>query len=184
MNKRSIKNIYIPKLRFKGFDKKYKNVKLKDISTYKKGKDFSKKDLDDNGKNPIILYGDLFTQYTSIIKNINQFTNESGGYLSKKNTLLFPSSSTSLNDFFPCSAIDIENVILGSDINIFEFNINNSAMYFSYLFSTPYHLKNIFKLTEGSTINHLYGRYLESYNLMIPEINEQEKITKFFSLLD
>ena len=179
-----IKNIYIPKLRFKGFDKKYKNVKLKDISTYKKGKDFSKKDLDDNGKNPIILYGDLFTQYTSIIKNINQFTNESGGYLSKKNTLLFPSSSTSLNDFFPCSAIDIENVILGSDINIFEFNINNSAMYFSYLFSTPYHLKNIFKLTEGSTINHLYGRYLESYNLMIPEINEQEKIAKFFSLLD
>ena len=98
--------------------------------------------------------------------------------------MLFPSSSTSLNDFFPCSAIDIENVILGSDINIFEFNINNSAMYFSYLFSTAYHLKNIFKLTEGSTINHLYGRYLESYNLMIPEINEQEKITKFFSLLD
>ena len=180
----SIKNIYIPKLRFKGFNNQYNYLQLKDVSTFKKGQGFSKKDVNDKGKYPIILYGDLFTTYNSVITNVIQHTDNANGYFSKKNTLLFPSSSTSLNDFFPCSSLNIENVILGSDINIFELDTNNNSDYFSYLFSTPFHLKRIFRLTEGSTINHLYGKYLESYNLVIPHIYEQEKIAKFFSLLD
>ena len=180
----SIKNTYIPKLRFKEFGEKYKLVSLKDISNHKKGQGFSKKDILADGKYKIILYGDLFTKYKSIITDVNEFTNKKGKILSKLNSLLFPSSSTSLNDFFPSSSIKIKNVILGSDINIFEINSENNSDYFAFLFSNKNHLKKIQALTEGSTINHLYGKHLEEYKIIIPYLKEQDKIAKFFSLLD
>ncbi len=97
---------------------------------------------------------------------------------------MFPGSSTSLNDFFPCCSIKKE-VFAGSDLNIFELNINEDSLYYSYCFSKPYHLKNIFRLTEGSTINHLYGKYIAEYKLIVPvQLIEQEEISSFFNLLD
>ena len=105
--------------------------------------------------------------------------------LTNSNCIVFPSSSTTLVDFFPCSSIKTSGVMLGQDINCFFVNDNNSSDYLSYFFSKKSNKIKIFRLTEGSTINHLYGNYLKNFTMCISNnIKEQIKISKFFSLLD
>ena len=180
----SVNKRYVPKLRFKGFEGEYKEIKISDVSKFYKGDGYSKKDIIDNGKYEVILYGDLFTTYKNNIEEIKYKTNRIGNKKTRNNSILFPGSSTSLNDFFPCCSIKKE-VFAGSDLNIFELNINEDSLYYSYCFSKPCHLKNIFRLTEGSTINHLYGKYISEYKLIVPDqLIEQEEISSFFNLLD
>ena len=184
MSNNSVNKRYVPKLRFKGFEREYKEIKISDVSEFYKGDGYSKKDIIDNGKYEVILYGDLFTTYKNNIEEIKYKTNRIGNKKTRNNSILFPGSSTSLNDFFPCCSIKKE-VFAGSDLNIFELNINEDSLYYSYCFSKPYHLKNIFRLTEGSTINHLYGKYISEYKLIVPvQLIEQEEISSFFNLLD
>ena len=177
----------LPFLRFKEFSDDYIFIKLDQISELQKNGSLSKTDIHNEGKFKCILYGELFTTYDSIIKSesILSKTNKKSKLLTNSNCIVFPSSSTTLVDFFPCSSIKTSGVMLGQDINCFFVNDNNSSDYLSYFFSKKSNKIKIFRLTEGSTINHLYGNYLKSFTMCISNnIKEQIKISKFFSLLD
>ena len=177
----------LPFLRFKEFSDDYIFIKLDQISELQKNGSLSKTDIHNEGKFKCILYGELFTTYDSIIKSesILSKTNKMSKLLTNSNCIVFPSSSTTLVDFFPCSSIKTSGVMLGQDINCFFVNDNNSSDYLSYFFSKKSNKIKIFRLTEGSTINHLYGNYLKNFTMCISNnIKEQIKISKFFSLLD
>ena len=60
----------IPKLRFKEFSGEWKKKLLDDIATFSKGKGISKADICTDGKIDCIRYGELYTQYNEIIKNV------------------------------------------------------------------------------------------------------------------
>ena len=65
----------VPKLRFKEFNDEWKNKFLNDIADFSKGNVLSKSDLVDDGLYPCILYGQLYTIYTEVIRYIYSATN-------------------------------------------------------------------------------------------------------------
>jgi type I restriction enzyme S subunit len=72
-----------PKLRFKVFSGEWKQKKLGDVFIGKKGQGLSKKDVVKNGKNKCILYGELYTRYSEVIKEVYSHTHSSAGVKSK-----------------------------------------------------------------------------------------------------
>ena len=68
-------NKNIPKLRFNEFNDEWQTKKLGEVSTFSKGKSISKSDIDNNGNLECIRYGELYTTYNEIIKNVVSKTN-------------------------------------------------------------------------------------------------------------
>lgn len=104
-----------PELRFTEFQGEWELKKLGDIVTFSKGKSLSKKDLSDSGE-PCILYGELYTKYGSILKNVFSKTNIEDKNLvkSKRNQVLVPSSGETAIDIATATCIETdENIIIG-----------------------------------------------------------------------
>lgn len=57
-------------------------------------------------------------------------------------------------------------------------------LFFFYVLSSDYFSKFLSKLQAGSTINHLYQKDFGSFNFIVPEYSEQEKIAKILSDID
>ena len=68
----------------------WQEFKLKDIGFFLRGSGISKKDLSDTGT-PAIRYGDIYTKYNFVIKDISSYTNSKGTEI-KKGDILFTGS--------------------------------------------------------------------------------------------
>ncbi len=64
-----------PNLRFPEFNDAWDQRKLEDIASFYKGSGYSKSDLIDNGT-PLILYGRLYTQYETVITEVDTYAEE------------------------------------------------------------------------------------------------------------
>ena len=144
----------------------------------------AKDDLSETGK-PCIIYGELFTTYGEIISQIESHTNKTEGMiLSKKGDLLFPSSTTvdAISLIAP-SVINVDNVILGGDMFGIHISHNYNAQYLSYYFN---HIakKQLAKFAKGSTIIHLHYTDIEKAKLLLPSLEEQNRMAKCLVALD
>ncbi len=172
------------KLRFENYNEAI--YKLSDLYSSKKGTGLSKDKLDEEGLNKCILYGELYTTYNEIIQDVKSKTNSQEGILSKVGDILIPSSTTTKGiDLVTASVILEENVLLSGDITILrsknENIINNK--FFAYYFTNNL-VKDVSKLTQGSTIIHLYWKDFKKVKLALPPINEQNKCVDLFLKLD
>ena len=144
----------------------------------------AKDDLSETGK-PCIIYGELFTTYGEIISQIESHTNKTGGMiLSKKGDLLFPSSTTvDAVSLIAPSVINVDNVILGGDMFGIHISHNYNAQYLSYYFN---HIakKQLAKFAKGSTIIHLHYTDIEKAKLLLPSLEEQNRMAKCLVALD
>lgn len=59
-----------PKIRFKGFSDDWEQRKLGELVQFSKGNGYSKGDLEEVGT-PIILYGRLYTNYETVISDVD-----------------------------------------------------------------------------------------------------------------
>lgn len=173
------------KVRLPGSTRPWKEVKLGEIFNIKKGQGLSKEVLDDNGLNKCILYGELYTKYSEVIKDIESRTNQSGGILSQIGDILIPASTTTTGiDLANATALLKENVLLGGDINILRAKKEVSSIFFAYLLTHAYKF-DIAKLAQGITIVHLYGEFLKNMKVYIPsDISEQQAIADVLSTAD
>jgi len=80
MNK---KKKLIPEIRFPKFSENWDIIPVSDMSDVYRGGTFSKADMDENGSNPCIHYGELFTKYNEVITDVFSKTNNSDGFKSK-----------------------------------------------------------------------------------------------------
>lgn len=113
----------VPRVRFKGFQGEWKEVKLSSIAIFSKGQGYSKSDLRENG-HPIILYGRMYTKYQFAINEVDTFSNLKGAYvLSEGNEIIMPASGETPEDIACASAVLAKGIILGGDLNILEFNL-------------------------------------------------------------
>lgn len=152
---------------------------LDDVAQFLKGTGLSKDKLDVDGKNKCILYGELYTKYNEVIENIVSRTNSNEGILSKKGDVLFPASTTTVGeDLANATVLNEDNVLLGGDIIILRCNgcIVNSTFLAFYL--THCKKREIARLTQGTTIIHLYGSSLKKLAVQIPPITYQEKVSE------
>ena len=144
----------------------------------------SKDDLSETGM-PCVIYGELFTTYGETISQIESHTNKTDGMiLSKKGDLLFPSSTTvDAMSLIAPSVINEDGVILGGDMFGIHVGSNFNAQYLSYYFN---HIakRQLAKFAKGSTIIHLHYADIEKAKLLLPSLEEQNRMAKCLISLD
>ena len=144
----------------------------------------AKDDLTETGM-PCVVYGELFTTYGETISQIVSHTNKTTGMiLSKKGDLLFPSSTTvDAMSLIAPSVINVDGVILGGDMFGIHINPNSNAQYLSYYFN---HIakRQLAKFAKGSTIIHLHYADIEKAKLLLPSLEEQNRMAKCIMSLD
>ena len=144
----------------------------------------AKDDLTETGM-PCVVYGELFTTYGETISQIESHTNKTTGMiLSKKGDLLFPSSTTvDAMSLIAPSVINVDGVILGGDMFGIHINHNYNAQYLSYYFN---HIakRQLAKFAKGSTIIHLHYADIEKAKLLLPSLEEQNRMAKCLVALD
>jgi type I restriction enzyme S subunit len=173
----------IPELRFPEFEGEWQQNTLGEIATILKGKGISKNDICENGNSECILYGELYTHYTEVIKNIKSKTNLDHKTLvfSKSNDVIIPSSGETQIDIATASCVTKDGVAFGGDLNIIRGNANGVFLSF-YLNNKK--KKDIAQLAQGISVVHLYGSQLKSLLLKLPTLPEQQKIASFLSAAD
>ena len=173
----------VPKLRFKEFEEEWKKNKLGHLCTFAKGNGLSKSDLSNEGKE-CILYGELYTTYSEIIRKINSYTDkDSSSFIySKFNDVLIPASGETPIEIAKASCILKENVILGGDLNILSPK-NMDGRFLAYQIGSSRKLE-FANLSQGHSVVHLYGDKIKNVNIYYPSPKEQEKISNTLELLD
>lgn len=180
-----IQQLLIGKKRLSEFTDKWEAAKLEEVCEIKKGKGLSKKKLTKNGLNKCILYGEIYTTYSEVIKNVVSTTNVSEGLHSKKEDVLIPSSTTtSAIDLAVATTIQEDNILLGGDINVIRPKKNNiNGVYFSHYLT---HIKKLelARLAQGITIIHLYGKDIKKLAVNLPSFTEQTAIAEILTTAD
>ena len=174
------------KHRLNGFTEPWKEVKLGNVADVLKGANLSKGKTSLNGHNSCILYGELFTTYKEKILNVVSRTDYDEGVLSKKGDVLLPGSTTTTGiDLAKASALMLDNILLGGDINILrvDFALIDSV-FLAYLI-TRTQRNAIDKIAKGTTVYHLHGTDLKDLAICIPtDKSEQTAIANVLSDMD
>lgn len=159
--------------------------KLGEICEIRKGKGLSKNLLKTDGKYKCILYGELFTIYNEVIKDIQSSTDNNESIISKNGDILFPGSTTTSGiDLAKSSTILKEGILLGGDIIILrKLNYNYNSIYLTYFLNTIKKY-DIAQKTKGITIHHLYTGDLIDIEALFPPIEEQTQIATILSDMD
>lgn len=150
-----------------------------------KGQGLSKSKLDEHGKLECILYGELFTTYKELIREVNSKTNSEEGIMSKFGDILFPGSTTTVGiDLAKCSTILANNVMIGGDIIVLrkkQKHINPEFIVYYLNIKCKY---KIAAKTKGVTIYHLHGKGLSDIKISYPDYQEQTRIATILSDMD
>jgi type I restriction enzyme S subunit len=177
------KDKLIPEIRFPEFEGPWSIVSLSDVCDVYRGGTFSKADMDENGLNPCIHYGELFTKYKEVISTIHSKTDKIDGFKSYSGDILMPSSDVTPDGLAKASAIMLDNVVLGGDMNILRPQTSTNSIFLCYLLN--HSKKEIIKLVSGTTVKHIYPSQI--ITCKIPIVNdetEQQKIASCLSSLD
>ncbi|MDD4931159.1 MAG: restriction endonuclease subunit S [Candidatus Colwellbacteria bacterium] len=164
----------------------WQSTSVDDICYVMKGQGLSKKDIDPSGKNKCILYGELFTTYDEVIKDVKSRTDSTVGTPSVSGDVLIPGSTTTVaRDLAIASALNEDGVLLGGDINILRRKDSFYDANFLAYYLTHYKKDEIGKLGQGTTIVHLYGSNIKALEVILPKnIREQQKIAEVLGTVD
>ncbi|MEP6262473.1 MAG: restriction endonuclease subunit S [Gillisia sp.] len=161
----------------------WEEKKLGELATFSKGKGISKDDILEDGLNPCIRYGQLYTTYKETIEHTISKTNvpKKKLVLSEAGDVIIPASGETQIDIATASCVLKEGIALGGDLNIIRGSFN--GVFLAYYLNA--HLKtDIARLSQGSSVIHLYATQLKNLKLEIPAIEEQQKIAEFLSAID
>jgi type I restriction enzyme S subunit len=175
----------VPKLRFpqfRGADA-WEASTLGAKSSILKGKGISKADLDPNGSQACIRYGELYTRYGETIREVVSRTNVPAAelLLSRPDDVIIPSSGETKIDIAKASCVFAGGIALGGDLNVIRSKLNGTFL--SYYLNGPKRL-DIAKVAQGDTVVHLYPHQLEALQIAVPQSYEQQKIAECLSSLD
>ena len=173
-----------PKIRFKGFTENWEQRKLGEVADFTKGQGYKKSDLQEQGI-PIILYGRLYTNYQTIIGNIDTYANMiSGAVLSKGGEVIVPSSGESAEDIAIAASVEKSGVLLGGGLNIINPHKEINSAFLATTISFGETHNELAKRAQGKSIVHLYNDDLKQVEICYPSIKEQEQIAIYFDVLD
>ncbi len=157
----------------------YDVIKLDDIAlSWHKGQPFKKTEISSDGYNLCIHYGELFTNYGVNINEVFSHTNSSIKCSSKKGDILFPASDVTPNGLARCSALMLDNVLLGGDIIVMrpEINVNN-PIYLSYAIN--HQKEQLLSRVTGSLVRHMSMQSLKTITICIPKLALQNEFVNF-----
>lgn len=173
-----------PKIRFEGFSKDWGQEKLRTIFSFSKGKGYSKSSLVDDG-NPILLYGSLYTDYKSNIKNVKTYAYPlDKSIYSTGDEVILPSSGESDIDIARASAVSQKGVLLGGDLNILKPKKSLNSVFMALNLTYSSINLSLIKRAQGQVVVHLYNSDIQNLKITIPEFLEQTQIGNFFQKMD
>ena len=157
---------------------------LKNLGSFFKGKGIAKKDMSTNGYK-CILYGQLYTTYKEIINEVDTYTdiNIKNPVIGEKNDLLIPSSGETPFDIATASSLQVNEVYIGGDINVFRPANQMNSDFLSYQINSVRKFE-LSKLAQGSSIYHLYKDNLEKFDVLVPQLKEQKQIVEILSAVE
>lgn len=176
----------VPKVRFKGFTDEWEERKLGELATFSKGQGFTKSDLTLSGT-PIVLYGRLYTNYSTTISNIGDTFVEKSDHTVRSDfgDVIVPSSGETSIEIARASAILSKGIILGGDLNVIKPKMTRlNSTFLALIISNGKQQKKLSRLAQGKTVSHLNNSDLKSLHVEFPIIKEQEKISCLISTLE
>lgn len=173
-----------PKVRFNGFKGEWNGDILANTATFTKGHGYTKNDLCDSGY-PIILYGRMYTNYQSEIKEVDTFVESNkNALLSKGNEIIIPASGETAEDIAIAASISTPNIIIGGDLNVIYPNDFFIPNFLALAISHGKAKKMLSMKAQGKTIVHLHCGDISKLFVNFPSIAEQQAIADFFHNLD
>ena len=173
-----------PELRFPGFTDAWEQRKLGDIATLSKGNGYSKSDLVPSGS-PIILYGRLYTNYETTIKNIDTFVElKDKSVISQGGEVIVPASGETAEDISRASVVENQGIVIGGDLNVIKVKELLNPTFLALTISNGEQQKELSKRAQGKSVVHLHNSDLQEVNLIFPLLNEQKEISILFEKLD
>lgn len=180
----SIKKEKIPIVRFRDFSEPWIKNQLSEIAEFSKGRGYSKKDLQSHGT-PIILYGRLYTNYESVISNVETYANlEENSVVSEGGEVIIPASGESADDISRASCVIDRGIILGGDLNIVRPREYLNSLFIAITLSNGSQQRELSKRAQGKSVVHLHNSDLKAVKLFYPSYEEQSAIGYLFRTLD
>lgn len=158
---------------------------LNNLCRFYKGNGLSKNDISDDGI-CCILYGQLYTTYSvEVITSIFSKTNTKldNPFYSKINDLIIPSSGEDPIEIAVARSVQVQNVILGGDLNVLRPIDKIDSKFLSYQLNGK-RKADIAKVAQGKSIVHLHNNDLKRIKVYFPDIEEQSKISTLLFKLD
>jgi len=154
---------------------KWKSVRLGEVGTFHKGAPLSKADISEDGK-PFILYGELYTTYGEIIKDVVRRTTAEIDipYLSRCGDVIIPTSGETAEEIATASCIMSDGVVLGGDLNIYRSeHIDGRFLAYAVRFIIS---RDISRIAQGVSVVHISATELKRISVSIPSKDEQIRI--------
>lgn len=176
----------VPEIRLDGFEGEWEVQTLEELARFSKGNGYTKNDLVNSGKE-IILYGQLYTNYQTVISKVNTFvtTVKANAVISKGGEVIVPASGESAEDISRASVVEKSGIILGGDLNIiYPDEKKVDSIFLALTISNGSQQKELIKRAQGKSVVHLRNNDLEKVILHYPSMEEQQAIGSYFSNLD
>jgi type I restriction enzyme S subunit len=174
----------IPEIRFGGFTDDWEQRKLGDLVSFSKGSGYSKGDLKEDGT-PIILYGRLYTKYETVISDVDTFVDEKkGSVYSKGGEVIVPASGETAEDISIASVVEKSGILLGGDLNVITPPDDLDSAFLAISISNGKPHNDMAKMAQGKSVVHLHNSDLAKIELPYPCMEEQRRISGFFSDID
>lgn len=158
--------------------------KLGELATFSKGRGYSKSDLEDKG-NPIILYGRLYTNYETVIEEVNTYVEKKeNSTVSRGNEVIVPASGETSEDISRASVIAKSGIIIGGDLNIINTKEDIAPTFLALTISNGTQQKELTRRAQGKSVVHIRNSDLKTVELRYPEKDEQLRIGTFFKHLN
>lgn len=159
--------------------------KLAEIGRFFKGKGVPKIEITDKGFY-CLTYGDLYSKYDVVIKNIKSFIPKEVTLISQEieyGDICFAASGETLKDIGK-SAVYLENTpcYAGGDIIIFRGGENALAL--SYFLNSTAVNRQKYKFGQGHSVVHIYSSQLKELSIPLPALPEQKAIADCLSIWD
>ena len=174
----------VPIIRIKGFNDDWERRKLGELVKFSKGTGYSKGDLKEFGT-PIILYGRLYTNYETVIKDVDTFVDaKNGSVYSCGGEVIIPASGETAEDISVASVVGKPGILLGGDLNIITPPSEIDSAFLALSISNGKPHNEMAKMAQGKSIVHLHNSDLEKIELAYPSYEEQVQISTYFGYLD
>ena len=131
------------------------------------------------------MYGRLYTQYETIINEVDTFTEpQKGSIYSKGFEVIVPASGETADDIARASFVAKSGFLLGGDLNIIYPTDHIKPAFLALSISNGERQKVLAQKAQGKSVVHLHNSDLETVGIVYPTIAEQAKIGQYFTHLD
>ena len=174
----------VPQIRFEGFTEDWEQRKLDDVAEFSKGSGYSKGDLIESGT-PIILYGRLYTNYETIISDVDTFVEaKDGSVYSKGGEVIVPASGETAEDIARAASVDKSGILLGGDLNVVTPNEDINSAFLAISISNGSSQRELARKAQGKSVVHIHNEEIRNLVVSFPTKTEQNKIENYFADLD